>query len=66
MYKVQENAYNLETIFKAIKLEELNYRLTGDFAFFMPSLGLLKGCGSSNPCPLCDQERTKEGGGGAK
>ena len=39
VYKVQENAYNLETIFKAIKLEELNYRLTGDFAFFMPSLG---------------------------
>lgn len=62
VYKVQENAYNLETIFKAIKLEQLNFRFTGDFAFFMPSLGLLKGCSSCNPCPLCDQERTKEGG----
>ena len=66
VYKVQENGYNLDTILKAIKIDQLKFKLTGDFAFFMPCLGLLKGCGSSNPCPICDQERSKEGGDGAK
>ena len=64
--KVNENSYNLETIFRAIKLDQLKFRITGDFSFFMPCLGLLKGCGSGNPCPLCDQERSKCGGGAAK
>ena len=64
--KVQENAYNLDTIFNAINLNQLQFKLTGDFSFFMPCLGLLKGCGSCNPCPLCDQERSKEGGQGAQ
>ena len=64
--KVPESSYNLETIFQAIKLNKLRFKLTGDFSFFMPCLGLLKGCGSCNPCPLCDQERSKEGGGKAR
>ena len=64
--KVNENSYNLETIFRAIKLDQLKFRVTGDFSFLMPCLGLLKGCGSGNPCPLCDQERSKCGGGAAK
>ena len=64
--KVNENSYNLETILGAIKIDQLKFRVTGDFSFFMPCLGLLKGCGSGNPCPLCDQERSKCGGGAAK
>ena len=66
VHKVPETAYNLETIFSAIKIKNLKFRFTGDFAFFMPSLGLLKGCSSCNPCPYCDQERSKEGGGKAR
>ena len=27
----------------------------------MPILGCIKGCGSCNPCPICDIKRTKEG-----
>ena len=61
VHKVQENGYNLETIFNAVNINRLKFKLTGDFAFLMPSLGLLKGCASCNPCPLCDQERSKEG-----
>ena len=56
VHKVQENGYNLETIFNAVNINRLKIKLTGDFAFLMPSLGLLKGCASCNPCPLCDQE----------
>ena len=66
VHKVQENAFNLETILKAINIDQLEFKMTGDFAFFMPCLGLLKGCGSGNPCPLCDQERSKVGGDTAK
>ena len=66
VHKVQENAYNLEMIFNVLKINQLEYKLTGDFAFFMPLFGLVKGCSSCNPCPLCDQERSKVGGGGAK
>ena len=66
VHKVTENAHNLETIFNALNINNLEYRLTGDFAFFMPLFGLLKGCSSCNPCPICDQERSKEGGDGAK
>ena len=55
-----------QLVFRAIKLDQLKFRITGDFSFFMPCLGLLKGCGSGNPCPLCDQERSKCGGGAAK
>ena len=66
VHKVPETAYNLKMIFDALNLQGLEYKLTGDFAFFMPLLGLLKGCGSCNPCPLCDQERCKVGGDGAK
>lgn len=66
VHKVPENAHNLDIIFKAINIQNLEFRFTGDFAFFMPSLGLLKGCSSCNPCPLCDQERTKQGGGPAR
>lgn len=62
--KVPESAHNLHLIFKAIKLHLLDYRLTGDFSFAMPCFGLNKGCSSCNPCSLCDQERTKLGGGG--
>ena len=61
VHKVQENGYNLETIFNAVNINRLKFKLTGDFAFLMPSLGLLKGCASCNPCPICDQERSKEG-----
>ena len=66
VYKVPENDYNLETIFKASNIHQLDFKMTGDFAFLMPCLGLLKGCSSSNPCPVCNQERSKEGGDGAR
>ena len=59
--KVPESAYNLQLIFEAIQLNKLQFKLTGDFAFFMPGCGIVKGCGSGNPCPLCDQERSKQG-----
>lgn len=66
VHKVKENAHNLETIFNALNINTLEYRLTGDFAFFMPLFGLIKGCASCNPCPLCDQERSKKGNEVAK
>ena len=66
VHKVKETAYNLEAIFNAVGLCKLEFRLTGDFAFLMPCSGLIKGCSSTNPCPLCDRERTKEGGGQAR
>ena len=64
--KIPENAHNLQLIFAALKLCELHFKLTGDFSFFMPCFGLCKGCGAANPCPLCDQERSKVGGGKAR
>ena len=66
VHKVKESPYNLGIIFEAIKLTTLQFRLTGDFAFFMPTAGLHKGCSSTHPCPLCDQERSKVGGKGAR
>ena len=60
--KVPESHHNLAIIFEAIGLDNIPFKLTGDFAFVMPLLGCVKGCGSCNPCPLCDIRRTKEGG----
>ena len=61
-----ENYHNLELIFEAIKQHKIPFRITGDFGFLMPYLGLIKGCGGSNPCPFCDQRKTTEGGGGPR
>ena len=59
--KVPESHHNLQLIFEAVKLSQLQFKLTGDFSFFMPCFGL-KGCSSANPCPVCDQGRSKVGG----
>ena len=37
-------------------------RYRGDFAFLLPIVGCVKGCGSSNTCPMCNAWCTKEGG----
>ena len=47
--KVPESACNLQIIFDAIKLNKLQFKLTGDFSFFMPCIGLLKA--GPNICP---------------
>ena len=60
-HNMPENHHNLKIIFDATKLYQIPFKLTGDFALIMPILGLIKGCGSCNPCPICDQERTKQG-----
>ena len=65
VHKIPENHHNLSIIFEAIKLENIPFKLTGDFAFLMPILGLVKGCGGSNPCPLCNQRKTTQGGAGS-
>ena len=64
--KIPENAHHLQLIFAALKLCERHFKLTLDFSFFMPCFGFCKGCGAANPCPLCDQERSKVGGGKAR
>ena len=61
VHKIQDIGYNLETIFNAVNINRLKFKLTGDFAFLMLSLGLLKGCASCNPCPLCDEKQSKGG-----
>ena len=66
VHKVKETPYNLDVIFKAVKLGQIEFRLTGDCAFAMPCFGLNKGCSSTHPCPLCDRERTKVGGKGSR
>ena len=60
--KVPESHYNISIIFEAIGIDSIPLKLTGDFAFVMPILGCVKGCGSCNPRPLCDIKRTKQGG----
>ena len=64
--KVPESHHNLSLIFTAIGLNRIPFMLTGDFAFMMPILGLVKGCGGTNPCPLCDQRKTTTGGQGSR
>ena len=66
VHKIPESYYNLEVIFASIGLSRINFRLTGDFAFLMPILGLTKGCAGTNPCPLCDQRKTTGGGSGSR
>ena len=51
--KVAEIHYNLQIIFEAISIQSIPFKLTGDFSFLMPILGLIKGCGSCNPSPFC-------------
>ena len=48
------------------RLDQIRFTLTGDFAFLLPCFGLVKGCSGANPCLLCDQERSKVGGGKAR
>ena len=64
--KVPESHYNIDLIFDAIKIQSISFKLTGDFAFLMPILGLIKGCGGTNPCPLCTQQKTTRGGQGSR
>ena len=64
--KVPETAYNLDLIIKMVGLDQIRFTLTGDFAFLLPCFGLVKGCSAANPCLLCDQERSKVGGGKAR
>ena len=56
--KIPESHYNLNILFNAIGLDKFPFKLTGDFAFQMPVYGLVKGCCSTNPCPLCDQRKS--------
>ena len=60
-HKVPENHHNLQILFEAIQIGSFPCKITGDFAIITPWLGLVKGCGGSNPCPICDIRRTKEG-----
>ena len=62
VHKIPESYNNLKVIFSSIGLSRISFRLTGDFAFLMPILGLSKGCAGTNPCPLCDQRKTTAGG----
>ena len=64
--KVPESHFNIDLIFKSINIESISFKLTGDFAFLMPILGLIKGCGGTNPCPLCTQQKTTRGGQGSR
>ena len=50
--KIQENHYNISAIFKALQLDLIRFKFTGNFAFIMPICGLVKGCGSCNPCKV--------------
>ena len=61
--KIQENNYNISAIVKALQLDLIRFKLTGDIAFIMQICGLVKGCGSCNPCPLCTMICTKVGMG---
>ena len=47
--------------FRAVELQTLKFKVTGDLHFLMPIFGLLP-CGSSNPCIYCPLERRKVGG----
>ena len=60
--KVTENHENIKILFDAIQSDSFSFKLTGDFAFMSPAVGCAKGCGSSNPCLICDAQRTKQGG----
>ena len=64
--KVPESHHNIDLIFTAIGLNKIPFKMTGDFAFLMPICGLVKGCGGTNPCPLCDQRKTNAGGKGSR
>ena len=64
--KVPESHHNMSIIFNAIGISKILFKLTGDFAFVMPILGCFKGCAATNPCPICDQLKTKEGGMGSR
>ena len=44
----------------------MNPVTTGDFTFLMPIFGLTKGCAWTNPCPNCDQRKTKASGSGSR
>ena len=66
VYKVPENHHNLSIIFDVVGVNQIPFKLTVDFAFLMPILGLIKGCAASNPCPICDQRKTTAGGGGPR
>ena len=64
--KVPESHYNIDLIFDAIKIQSISFKLTGDFAFLMPILGLIKGCSGTNPCLLCTQQKNTRGGQGSR
>ena len=57
-----ESHHNLQVLLEVIAADTFPYKLTGDFAFLLPFIGCSKGCSSSNPCPMCDVWRSKEGG----
>ena len=59
--KVAEIHYNLQTIFEAISIQSIPFKLAGDFSFIITILGLIKGCGSCNPSPFCTKVQTKKG-----
>ena len=40
VHKVQENYHNLQTLLEAIQINSFPCKLTGDFAFIMPIVGL--------------------------
>ena len=56
VHKVPENHHNLSIIFDVVGVNQIPFKLTGDFAFLMPILGLIKGCAASNLCPICDKK----------
>ena len=66
VHQIPEKYSNLSTLFDACQLNTIPFDLTGDFSFLMPIFGLNKGCGGSNPCPICVMRKTTAGGQGSR
>ena len=57
---IPESADNLGQILHMVQVNQLDYRLMGDFKFLMPCVCLMP-CSSLNPCLFCPQRRDGKG-----
>jgi hypothetical protein len=55
---MKESANNFKTLWEKLKLEQLDYTITGDLSALMQLFGLMS-CSSSHPCLYCPQRRSK-------
>ena len=55
---IPESPYNIRKMLNSLKLDQMDFQITGDLKFLMPCYGL-KGCSSLHPCLFCCQMRRK-------